>query len=281
MSRKESNLLNLNVAMQINGALNTGYHTGQSVKRLVLLRPMKYIILIKVLHYPLFRRDNMEKISVIIADDHPVFREGLLRVFENVKSLSCIATAKDGEEAVRLVKELRPDVAILDVNMPKITGIDAARLIKKDCPGTAVLMLSAYKYDHYIVSSIQAGVDGYLLKNAPHKELINAIHAVHSGEGAFNNEVAGKVLHKIAGTGGRVETAYPKLGHREFEVLSLAAKGMTNKQISYRLKISENTVGAHFANIFRKLKVESRTEAILSAMKVGLIDIEETKDEET
>ena len=222
----------------------------------------------------------MKKISVIIADDHPVFREGLLRVFESVKSLRCIATAQDGEEAVRLVKELHPDVAVLDVNMPKITGVDAARLIKKACPDTAVLMLSAYKYDHYIISSIKAGVDGYLLKNTPHKELINAIHMVHSGEGVFNNEAAGKILHKIAGSKGKVDTAYPGLGQRELEVLTLAAKGMTNKQISYKLGISENTVGAHLANVFRKLKVESRTEAILYTMKMGLISIDDTATEQ-
>ena len=222
----------------------------------------------------------MKKISVIIADDHPVFREGLLRVFESVKSLRCIATAQDGEEAVRLAQELHPDVAILDVNMPKITGVDAARLIKKACPDTAVLMLSAYKYDHYIISSIKAGVDGYLLKNTPHKELINAIHMVHSGEGVFNNEAAGKILHKIAGSKGKVDTAYPGLGQRELEVLTLAAKGMTNKQISYKLGISENTVGAHLANVFRKLKVESRTEAILYTMKMGLISIDDTATEQ-
>ena len=214
----------------------------------------------------------MERITIIIADDHPVFREGLLRVFEGVKSLKCIAVAKDGEEAIRLVSELRPEVVILDVNMPKMTGIDAAKIIKKNCPRTAILMLSAYNYDHYIISSINAGVDGYLLKNTPHNELINAIHKVHSGEGAFDHEAAGKILHKIAGSGGKVDTAYPKLGHRELEVLNLAAKGMSNKQISYRLEISENTVGTHFANIFRKLKVESRTEAILSSMKMGFID---------
>jgi DNA-binding NarL/FixJ family response regulator len=224
----------------------------------------------------------MERIRVVIADDHPVFREGLLRVFEGVESLSCIATAQDGEEAVRLAQELNPDVIILDINMPKITGIDAAKLIKENCHKTAVLMLSAYKYDHYIVSSIRAGVDGYLLKNAPHDELINAIHTVHAGGGAFSAEACGKIMHKIAGGKGWVNVSYPGLGNRELEVLSLVAKGMSNKQISNSLNISENTVAAHMANIFRKIGVESRTEAILSAMKMGLINIDDmTGEQET
>lgn len=222
----------------------------------------------------------MRKIRILIADDHPVFREGLLRVFEGIKSLQCVATAQNGEEAVRLSMEYLPDVAILDVNMPQITGIDAAKLIKKACPKTAVLMLSAYKYDHYIISSIKAGADGYLLKNTPHNELVNAIHMVHSGEGVFNLEAAGRILRKMTACedGGGMD--YPRLGHRELEVLRLAAKGMTNKQISYKLNISENTVGVHLANIFRKLEVESRTEAILCAMKMGLLKIDDTTSEQ-
>ena len=222
----------------------------------------------------------MRKIRILIADDHPVFREGLLRVFEGIKSLQCVATAQDGEEAVRLSMEYLPDVAILDVNMPKITGIDAAKLIKKACPKTAVLMLSAYKYDHYIISSIKAGADGYLLKNTPHNELINAIHMVHSGEGVFNLEAVGRILRKMTASKGGADMAYPGLGRRELEVLKLAAKGMTNKKISLKLNISENTVGAHLANIFRKLEVESRTEAILCAMKMGLLKIDDMPSEQ-
>lgn len=174
----------------------------------------------------------MEKIRVLIADNHPVFLEGLARLFQEEEDLECVATAQDGEEAIRLAQELLPDVAVIDVNMPHISGIEALKQIKKTCPSISVLMLSAYKYNHYVNSSIQAGADG----------------------AAANPST----LHK-----------------RELEVLKLVAKGMTNKQIASELNISDNTVGTHLVNVFRKLRVESRTEATLYALREGLITTDE------
>lgn len=213
-------------------------------------------------------------IRILVADDHPLFREGLCRLFQDEEGMECVAMAEDGEEAIRLTEELEPDVAILDVNMPKLTGIDAARQIKKNCPKTAVLMLSAYKYNHYVITSIQAGVDGYLLKNTPRAELIEAIRMIKSGKGIFNIDAISKVLHRISGADGTKPGA-KELRKRELEVLKLAARGLSNKQISTELNITDNTVGTHLVNIFRKLGVESRTEAALYALKEGLITIDD------
>ncbi len=217
----------------------------------------------------------MEEIRILIADDHPLFREGLCRLFQDEKDMECVAMAEDGKEAVRLTQELYPDVAILDVNMPELTGIDAARQIKKTCPKTAILMLSAYKYNHYVITSIQAGVDGYLLKNTPRSELIEAIRMIHSGKGVFNLEAISKVLRKLTSGTGSAKSGPDGLRSRELEVLKLAARGMSNKQISRELNITDNTVGTHLVNVFRKLGVESRTEAALYALKEGLISTDD------
>jgi len=217
----------------------------------------------------------MGKIRVLVADDHPLFREGLCRLFQDEEGLECIAMAEDGEEAVKLTQELRPDVAILDVNMPKLTGIDAARQIKQTCPKTAVLMLSAYKYNHYVITSIQAGVDGYLLKNTPRSELIESIRMIHSGKGIFNIEAISKILRRLTSGTDSAESGPNELRKRELEVLKLTARGMSNKQISSELNITDNTVGTHLVNIFRKLRVESRTEAALYALKEGLISTDD------
>jgi len=222
----------------------------------------------------------MEKIRILVADDHPLFREGLCRLFQDEKGLDCVTTAEDGEEAVRLTQELCPDVAILDVNMPNLTGIDAARQIKKTCPKTAVLMLSAYKYNHYVITSIQAGVDGYLLKNTPRSELIEAIRMIHAGKGVFNLEAISKVLRKLTSGTDSAKSGPNELRKRELEVLKLAARGMSNKQISSELNITDNTVGTHLVSVFRKLGVESRTEAALYALKEGLISTDDIASKE-
>lgn len=221
----------------------------------------------------------MENIRVLVADDHPIFREGLARLFRDERGLDCVAVAQDGEEAIRLAQKLQPDVAILDVEMPKINGLDAARKIKKTCPNTAVLMLSAYKYSDYIIAAIQAGVDGYLLKDTPRSELIEAIRMIHAGQGVFNLEATGKILRRItAATNSIGLLGHDGLRSRELEVLKLVAQGMTNKQIANELSITENTVGTHLGNIFRKLGVASRTEAALYALKEGLISINDISE---
>ena len=216
----------------------------------------------------------MGAIKLLLADDHPTFREGLSKLFQDEEDLNCIALAEDGEQAVKLTREFCPDVSILDVNMPKLSGIDAARQIKQHCPKISVIMLSAYKYNHYVIASIQAGVDGYLLKNTPRNELIEAIRMVHSGKAIFNINAISKLMHRYDPEVRNRHDVY-SLRKREMDVLKLTARGMSNKDIAGKLKITTNTVGTHLVSIFRKLGVESRTEAALYALREGLITVDD------
>jgi NarL family two-component system response regulator LiaR len=217
----------------------------------------------------------VDKIKVLLADDHILFGEGMRRLLMTEADIECVAIAADGEEAVRLTKELHPDVVLIDIAMPKMDGIEAARQIKSACPQTAVVIISAYKYDHYVLACMQAGVNGYLLKNTPHSDMVNAIRMVRSGEGVFSLEATGKVLRRLASDKGNLETGFGGLHKRELQVLKLAAAGLGNKEIARELGISENTVATHFVNIFRKLGVESRTEAALYAFREGWLKVED------
>lgn len=217
----------------------------------------------------------MEKIRILVADDHPIVRNGLCQLCEAEEDLECIAKVDDGEQAVKLAKELVPDVAIIDIAMPKMNGIEAAKQIKEDFPSTAVLIISAYKYDYYLLACLRAGVDGFLLKDAPPTEIVNAIRMVHAGRGVFDLETAGKLMRDLAASKDTGSLGSTELCLRELEVLKLAAKGMGNKEIADRLSISKHTVGSHFVHSFRKLGVQSRTEAILYALKQGWFNIDD------
>lgn len=217
----------------------------------------------------------MEKIRVLLADDHAVVREGLRRLIENEEDMECVALAEDGEQAVKLAREHRPDVAIVDVAMPKVNGIQAILEIKRVSSTTAVLMLSAYDYRHYITACIESGADGYLLKrNLPGAAFIDSIRMISRGEDVFDREATANILRKIA-TGTHKQRESGELAPRELEVLKLAIRGMSNKEIACELGISEQTIGTHFNNIFRKLGVGSRTQAAFYAVKEGLIDIDD------
>jgi len=217
----------------------------------------------------------MEKISVVVADDHALFREGLRRLLDHEEDIECVAVAQDGEEVVALTKQHVPDVVLIDIAMPKVDGIEAAKQIKSACPTTAVLMLSAYKHDRYVYACMRAGVDGYLLKNMAPGELANAIRLVHAGEAVFNLEATSNVLCRLFHIRDKQGVGADGLRSRELEVLKLATKGMNNKDIASQLCISEHTVRSHFGNIFRKLGTETRTEAVSLAFKKGLITVDD------
>lgn len=218
----------------------------------------------------------MSKIRCLIADDHVLFREGLRRILDMEDDMQCVALAADGEEAARLAAESKADVAIIDIAMPVVDGIEATKLIKASLPMTGVIMLSAYKYPHYVLASMRAGADGYLLKNTPSHELAEAVRMVHCGKAVFSMEVTKKVLPAVSqGNLHEHHIVSDVLHRREFEVLKLAAKGLSNKSIASTMGLTGHTVATHLVNIFRKMGVSSRTEAVLHALKEGWITVDD------
>ena len=219
----------------------------------------------------------METIRILIADDHAFVREGTRRILEQEPDLEVVAEAGDGEEAVKLACDLKPDVALLDVAMPRIDGIEATRRIKAQCPAVAVLVLSAYDDDQFIFGLLEAGAAGYLLKSVRGQEIVDAIRAVHAGESVLHPSVARKVLNRFAGVSGkpRERKSLDLLTEREMDVLKLVTKGLSNKDIADGLCLSVRTVQGHLANIFNKLRVSSRTEAVVHALKEGWVTLDD------
>jgi two-component system, NarL family, response regulator LiaR len=217
----------------------------------------------------------MEKIQVMVVDDHPAFRDGLARLLEEETDLEVVATPEDGEQAVELAGKLRPNVIVMDISMPKMNGIEAAKIIKSNSPEIAILIVSAYSYQSYILAALRAGAAGYLLKNAPLQELVKAIHLVSSGEGVFDMKVTGNLLRRLAADKVEMRKDLEELHPRELQILASAAKGMGNKEIAGELEISERTVQTHLVNIFRKLRVSSRTEAVLQGLRQGWLTLDD------
>ena len=218
-----------------------------------------------------------KRISVILADDHALFREGLKELIDNENDLACIGVADNGEEAVALAQKLKPDVILVDVAMPMINGIQALKQIKHNCPSTAVIIVSAFHYQKYVKDSIAAGVNGYLLKSIHRSELINSIRVVHAGQRVFSPEITNELALQVdlgEDRGGSPE-GITTLNSRETRMLELAAKGMSNKQIASELSVSNQTVASYFNAIFRKINVDSRTKAVVHALKKGLFTLDD------
>jgi len=223
----------------------------------------------------------MEKIRIFIADDHAVVREGTRTLLEREDDMEVVGEAADGEEAVTQIEKLKPDVAILDISMPKLSGIEVTRKIKSVLPATAVLILTAYDNDEYIFAVLEAGAAGYLLKDIPGKEIVEAVRSVHSGESVLHPSVARKVIKRAIDTTAKSgqESAAVELSEREQEVLRMIAKGFSNKDIAEALVISSRTVQGHINKIFQKLNVGSRTEAIFQSVKKGWISFDDLSEQ--
>lgn len=212
----------------------------------------------------------------MIADDHPLVREALHQALEAEEDLEVVAEACDGEEAVKLASELRPDVAVMDIVMPKLNGIEATRKIKEVAPDIAILILTAYDDDEYVLGLLDAGAAGYLLKSARGRDLAGAIRAIKSGESVLHPKIIAKLLKRAMVAPAQEHRASDLLSDREMEVLRLVALGIGNREIAAKLFLSQRTVKAHLTNIFNKLNVASRSEAIVKGLQWGLITLEDS-----
>jgi DNA-binding NarL/FixJ family response regulator len=209
--------------------------------------------------------DNL--IRVLLADDHAVVRAGIRQFLEQADDIEVIAEADDGEAAKTLIEQLQPDVAVLDIQMPKATGIEVTRWIRAHHQNIGVLVLTAYDDDPYINAVLQAGANGYVLKTAAPGEIIRAVRDVHAGNSALDSAIMRKMMSQVFA--GALNSPVEKLTDREMEVLALVAKGYTNKAIGVQLAISDRTVQGHLAHVFGKLQASSRTEAVMRAVSLG------------
>ena len=205
-------------------------------------------------------------IRVLIVDDHPLVRRGLTSLLGGAPDIDVIGSASDGEEAVARVVEERPDVVLMDVSMPGISGMEAARRVLAAAPDTRVVMLTSFSQRDVVVESFDAGAVGYLLKDAEPQELINGIRAAARGDAPVSPKAARELLRDRA-----QRRPLDELTQRERDVLTLVGKGLANKQIAWRLGISEKTVKAHLGSVFDRLGVQDRTQAALWAQKHGLV----------
>lgn len=214
-------------------------------------------------------QDTVTPIRVLLADDHLVVRAGIRQFLELTSDFQIIAEAGDGETAMQLIAQHQPDVAVLDIQMPKASGIDVIRWMRANQPGIGILVLTAYDDDPYVLAVLQAGATGYVLKTATPNEIAQAVRDVYAGKSVVNEVIAQKLIAQI--TNQADETRVETLTDRELEVLNLTAKGYTNKAIGAHLGISDRTVQGHLAHIFDKLRANSRTEAVMRAVSLGWI----------
>ena len=217
----------------------------------------------------------MESIKVLIVDDHTVVRDGLTVMLRREKDFTVVGEGQNGLEAVEKAQELHPDIILMDLRMPELDGVEAMRRIRAQEPEMKFIVLTTYDTDEYIFDAIEAGAKGYLLKDASRDELFQAVRAVHRGESLIQPGVASRVLDRFAQLSRQATqaTETETLSEREVEVLQLMARGSPNKEIAAALSISESTVKTHVANIFQKLEVNGRTEAVTQAMQKGIIKL--------
>lgn len=209
---------------------------------------------------------------MILADDHHMVRAGIRQLLEQAGDIQVLAEAGDGEQAQSLIESGKPDVAVLDIQMPKASGIEVTRWVRTHMPGVGVLILTAYDDHPYVMAVLQAGANGYVLKTARPEDLVQAVRDVNEGRSALDPAITRKLMKNLFK--GPQDAAVEPLTDREHEVLRLAAKGFTNKAIGVQLSISDRTVQGHLAHIFAKLQATSRTEAVMRAVSLGWISLD-------
>ncbi|GIV64115.1 MAG: response regulator transcription factor [Chloroflexota bacterium] len=213
--------------------------------------------------------NSKPSIRVLLADDHHIVRAGIRQLLEYAEDIQVIAEAGDGEEAKTLIQINHPDVAVLDIQMPRSSGVEVTRWVRKNFPEVGVLVLTAYDDDPYVMAVLQAGANGYILKTAQSEDLIQAVRDVYEGKSALAPVILNKIMSNVFKTAEK-KLVQP-LTERELEILRLVAMGYTNKAIGAHLGISDRTVQGHLAHIFAKLQAASRTEAVMRAVSLGLI----------
>lgn len=215
-----------------------------------------------------------ETIEVILADDHAVVRAGIRQFLEHAADIHVVAEAGDGEMARNLIVRYKPDVAVLDIQMPHASGIEVTRWIRANYPEVGILVLTAYDDDPYVMAVLQAGANGYVLKTASPAEIVQAVRDVDEGKSALDPVIAQKLMRYVSAKRPSQSSEYEALTDRELEVLTVAGKGYTNKAIGLQLGISDRTVQGHLAKTYSKLQAGSRTEAVMRAVSLGLIETE-------
>lgn len=214
-----------------------------------------------------------ERIRILIADDHAVVRKGLLALIQTEEGMEVVGEAADGVEAVELAETLRPDVILLDLVMPRMDGIEAIRGIRQNDPEARILVLTSFSEDEKVLTAIEVGAMGCLLKDATPDELLRAIRDVDQGRSALNPEIAQKLIQRMRKT--ESQKPVEELTARETEVLRCIARGLSNREIGDKLFISQPTVRTHVSNILMKLELPNRTQAALFAVREGLVSLEE------
>jgi DNA-binding NarL/FixJ family response regulator len=211
-------------------------------------------------------------IRILIADDQALFRIALAEVLNNDSRLEVVGTVSDGLQAVQKCMEHQPDVVLMDIRMPGVDGIEATKQILASRPQTRILILTAFETDRHVLQALQAGANGYVLKDTEPKALISSIIAVHAGQRVVTGTAANRVVDMLTGSG-PTRAYYDNLTPREIEILTLLALGLANKQIAHRIKISDKTVRNHISNIYQKVKVVDRSQAVLYAVRKGLVEL--------
>lgn len=213
------------------------------------------------------------KIRIVVADDHQLFREGLVNLLESDEEIEVIGEAENGAEAIAKVQELKPDILLTDIAMPEMNGMEATRQLKKKMPEIKIIAVSMHSDKQFVKGMLEAGTDAYLLKNCTHQQLLNAVHSVYNGKKYLSEEITELVISGYLDSSGNSDDSYAELSEREKEIFILLAEGVSTREIGEKLFISVKTVGTHKQNILEKLGLKNNSDIVKYALKKGLIQL--------